>query len=139
MNKVKCKRQNDRIAILTIALCNLHFDFSAGGFHGTDQRPHGFAVLDGRAQHNPLRCEQPSHRPNGKKDAEFIVIDKENFRSIFANNPSIAESMSHILSERQAGLDAERERLDVTGLERRKKDVSGKLLSKVRVFFGMVK
>lgn len=72
------------------------------------------------------------------EDAEFIVVDKENFRSTLANNPSIAESMSHILSERQAGLDAGRERLDAAGLERRKKDVSGKLLSKMKEFFGMV-
>ncbi len=74
-----------------------------------------------------------------KDDAEFIVIDKESFRSTLASNPSIAESMSHILSERQAGLDAERERLDAAALERRKKDVSGKLLSKMRDFFGLTK
>jgi len=73
------------------------------------------------------------------EDAEFIVVDKESFRSTLANNPSIAESMSHILSERQAGLDAERERLDAAGLERRKKDVSGKLLSRMREFFGLVR
>jgi small-conductance mechanosensitive channel/CRP-like cAMP-binding protein len=73
------------------------------------------------------------------EDAEFIVVDKENFRSTLANNPSIAESMSHILSERQAGLDAERERLDAVGVARLKKDVSGKLLSKMREFFGLVR
>jgi small-conductance mechanosensitive channel len=72
-------------------------------------------------------------------DAEFIVVDKESFRSTLAGNPSIAESMSHILSERQAGLDAERERLDAAALERHKKDVSGKLLSKMREFFGLIK
>ena len=74
-----------------------------------------------------------------KEDAEFIVIDKENFRSTLANNPSIAESLSHFLSERQAGLEAGRERLDAAGLERRKKDVSGRLLSKMRDFFGLPK
>lgn len=74
-----------------------------------------------------------------KEDAEFIVIDKESFRSTLANNPSLAESMSRILSERQAGLDAERERLDAAGFERRKKDVSGKLLSKMREFFGLTR
>jgi small-conductance mechanosensitive channel/CRP-like cAMP-binding protein len=74
-----------------------------------------------------------------KEDAEFIVVDKESFRSTLAGNPSIAESMSHILSERQAGLDAERERLDAAGRERRKKDVSGRLLSKMREFFGLVR
>jgi CRP-like cAMP-binding protein len=72
-------------------------------------------------------------------DAEFIVVDKESFRSTLAGNPSIAESMSRILSERQAGLDAERERLDAAALERHKKDVSGKLLSKMREFFGLIK
>ena len=72
-----------------------------------------------------------------KEDAEFIVVDKESFRSTLANNPSLAESMSRILSERQAGLDAQRERLDAAGLERRKKDVSGKLLTKMREFFGL--
>ena len=70
-------------------------------------------------------------------DAELIVIDKESFGITLANNPSIAESMSHILSERQAGLDAERERLDAAALERRKKDVSVRLLSKIRNFFGL--
>jgi small-conductance mechanosensitive channel/CRP-like cAMP-binding protein len=71
------------------------------------------------------------------EDAEFIVVDRESFRSTLANNPSIAESMSHILSERQAGLDAERDRLDSAARERHKKDVSGKLLTKMREFFGL--
>ena len=71
------------------------------------------------------------------EDAEFIVIDKESFRSTLANNPSIAESLSHILSERQAGLDAERERLDASAIERRRRDVSGRLLSRIRDFFGL--
>ena len=72
-----------------------------------------------------------------QEDAEFIVIDKESFRSTLANNPSIAESLSQILSERQAGLDAERDRLDATALARRKKDASGHMLSKIRDFFGL--
>jgi small-conductance mechanosensitive channel/CRP-like cAMP-binding protein len=72
-----------------------------------------------------------------KDDAELIVIDKESFGITLANNPSIAESLSRILSERQAGLDAERERLDAAALERRKKDVSVRLLSKIRDFFGL--
>ena len=76
---------------------------------------------------------------HAKEDAEFIVIDKESFRSTLANNPSIAESLSHFLSERQAGLEAERERLDEAGLERRKKDVSGRMLSRIKDFFGLVK
>ena len=71
------------------------------------------------------------------EDAEFIVIDKESFRSILAQNPSIAESLSHILSERQAKLDAERERLDASAFERRKKETSGKLLKKISEFFGL--
>jgi small-conductance mechanosensitive channel/CRP-like cAMP-binding protein len=74
-----------------------------------------------------------------KDDAEFIVIDKESFGTTLINNPSIAESLSLILSERQAGLDAERERLDASALERRKKDVSGKMLTKIKEFFGLVK
>jgi small-conductance mechanosensitive channel/CRP-like cAMP-binding protein len=72
-----------------------------------------------------------------KDDAELIVIDKESFGFTLADNPSIAESLSHILSERQAGLDAERERLDAAALERHKKDVSVRLLSKIRYFFGL--
>jgi CRP-like cAMP-binding protein len=72
-----------------------------------------------------------------KEDAEFIVIDKENFGTTLVNNPSIAETLSQILSERQAGLEAERERLDTAALERRKKDVRGKLLTKMREFFGL--
>ena len=74
-----------------------------------------------------------------KEDAEFIVINKESFRSTLANNPSIAEAMSQLLSERQAGLTAGRERLDATALERHKKDASGKLLSKIRDFFGLAR
>ncbi len=74
-----------------------------------------------------------------KEDAEFIVIDKDSFGSTLANNPSIAESLSRILSERQASLDAEHERLDASALERRKKDVSRKMLSKIKEFFGLVK
>jgi small-conductance mechanosensitive channel/CRP-like cAMP-binding protein len=72
-----------------------------------------------------------------KEDAEFIVIDKESFTSTLVNNPSIAESLSHILSERQVGLDAEREKLDAAARARRKKDVSSKLLSKISEFFGL--
>jgi len=72
-----------------------------------------------------------------KDDAELIVIDKESFGITLANNPSIAESLSQILSERQAGLDAERERLDAAALERRKIDVSVRLLSTIRDFFGL--
>ncbi len=72
-----------------------------------------------------------------KEDAEFIVIDKESFGSTLAQNPAIAESLSQILSERQAGLDAEREKLDVAALARRKKDASGRILSKIREFFGL--
>jgi len=72
-----------------------------------------------------------------KDDAEFIVIDKVSFRSTLANNPPIAESLSQILSERQAGLDAERERLDDASRERRRKDASGRILSKIRDFFGL--
>lgn len=74
-----------------------------------------------------------------KEDAEFIVINKESFRSTLANNPSIAEAMSRLLAERQAGLTAGRERLDATALERHKKDASGRLLSKIRDFFGLVR
>jgi CRP-like cAMP-binding protein len=74
-----------------------------------------------------------------KEDAEFIVIDKESFKTTLVNNASIAENLSQILSARQAGLDAERERLDAAALERRKKDASGKILSKIKDFFGLVK
>ena len=74
-----------------------------------------------------------------KEDAEFIVIDKESFGSALANNPSIAESLSHILAARQAGLEAERERLDAASLERRRIDVSGRMLSRIRDFFGLDK
>jgi CRP-like cAMP-binding protein len=74
-----------------------------------------------------------------KEDAELVVIDKESFSSILAYNPSIAESLSKILSERQAGLEAQRERLDAAALDRRKKDHSGKLLHRIREFFGLKK
>jgi len=73
-----------------------------------------------------------------KEDAEFVVIDKESFGSILVNNPAIAESLSQILSGRQAGLDAGRERLDAAALEHRKKDVRGKLLTNIREFFGLI-
>ncbi len=72
-----------------------------------------------------------------KEDAEFIVIDKESFGSTLAKNPSIIESLSNILSERQASLDAQREKLDAASLERRKRDASGRMLSKIRDFFGL--
>jgi len=72
-----------------------------------------------------------------KEDAEFIVIEKESFGSTLAQNPAIAEALSRILAERQAGLDAGRERLDVAALELRKKDASGQMLSKIREFFGL--
>jgi small-conductance mechanosensitive channel/CRP-like cAMP-binding protein len=72
-----------------------------------------------------------------KEDTECVVIDRESFRSTLVNNPSIAESLSHILSERQAGLAAQREKLDSVALERRKRDESGRLLHNIREFFGL--
>jgi CRP-like cAMP-binding protein len=72
-----------------------------------------------------------------KEDAEFVVIDRESFRSTLVNNPSIAEALSHILSERQASLAAQREKLDAATLERRRRDESGKLLHNIREFFGL--
>jgi CRP-like cAMP-binding protein len=72
-----------------------------------------------------------------KEDAEFVVIDRENFRSIIVNNPSIAESLSRILAERQAGLAEQREKLDTCAAERRRQDESGKLLRNIRQFFGL--
>ncbi len=74
-----------------------------------------------------------------KEDAEFIVIDKESFRSTLINNPSIAESLSRILAERHAGLVAEREKVDTSALGRPGKDTSGRLLEKIREFFGLKK
>ncbi len=64
-------------------------------------------------------------------------ISKESFGSTLTQNPAIVESLSRILSERQPGLDAERERLDAAALGRRKKDASGQMLSKIREFFGL--
>ena len=72
-----------------------------------------------------------------KDDAEFVVIDRESFRDTLVNNPSIAESLSHILSERQAGLAAQQEKLDAAALERRKRIESGRLLHNIRQFFGL--
>ncbi len=72
-----------------------------------------------------------------KDDAEFVVIDRESFRGALVNSPSIAESLSNILSERQAALTVQRERLDAAALERRKRDESGKLLRNIREFFGL--
>ncbi len=72
-----------------------------------------------------------------REDAEFVVIDRESFRAVLVNNPSIAESLSHILAERQAGLEAQRERLDAAAAERRKKDVKGRMLKNIREFFGL--
>ena len=72
-----------------------------------------------------------------KEDAEFVVIDRESFRGTLIHNPSIAESLSHILAERQAALVAQREKLDAVTLERRKRAESGKLLNNIREFFGL--
>jgi CRP-like cAMP-binding protein len=71
------------------------------------------------------------------EDAEFVVIDRENFRNVLVNNPSIAESLSRILAERQAGLAVQREKLDTAALEHRKQDEFGKLLRNIREFFGL--
>jgi CRP-like cAMP-binding protein len=71
------------------------------------------------------------------EDAEFVVIDRDNFRSVLVNNPSIAESLSQILAERQAGLAMQREKFDIAMLEHRKMDESGKLLRNIREFFGL--
>jgi CRP-like cAMP-binding protein len=74
-----------------------------------------------------------------KDDAEFVVIDRDSFSSTLINNPSIAETLSHILSERQAGLEAGREKLDAAALAHHKKDVKGRMLANIRDFFGLKK
>jgi CRP-like cAMP-binding protein len=71
------------------------------------------------------------------EDAEFIVIDKTSYGSTLANNPPIAESLSMIPSERLAGLETERGRLEDVSLEWRRKNASGRMLSKIRDFFGL--
>jgi CRP-like cAMP-binding protein len=71
------------------------------------------------------------------EDAEFVVIDRESFRDTLIHNPSIAESLSRILAERQAALAAQREMLDAVTLERRRRDESGQLLRNIREFFGL--
>jgi CRP-like cAMP-binding protein len=72
-----------------------------------------------------------------KEDAEFVVIDRESFRDTLVNNPSIAESLSRILAERQAALIAQREKLDSATQARRARDESGQLLHNIREFFGL--
>ncbi len=72
-----------------------------------------------------------------KDDAECVVIDRENFRDALVNSPSVAEALSHILSERQAALTAQQEKLDAAALERRKRAESGRLLQNIRAFFGL--
>ena len=65
-----------------------------------------------------------------KEDAEFVVLDKESVGATLPDNHSIAESLNKILSERQAGLDSERDRIDTVARERRKKDDSIRMLLK---------
>ena len=72
-----------------------------------------------------------------REDAEFVVIDRESFRSILENKPSIAESLSHILAERQAGLEAQREKLDSATTARRKADAKSRMLQNISEFFGL--
>ena len=72
-----------------------------------------------------------------KEDAEFVVIDRESFRDTLVRNPSIAESLSAILAERQADTAAKREKIDAITLARRKRDESGRLLQNMRQFFGL--
>jgi len=72
-----------------------------------------------------------------REDAEFVVIDRESFRSILENEPSIAESLSHILAERQAGLEAQREKLDTAATVRRKENAKSRMLMNIREFFGL--
>jgi small-conductance mechanosensitive channel/CRP-like cAMP-binding protein len=94
----------------------------AGNFFGE------MSLLTGAARTATIRV---------REDAEFVVIDRESFRGTLIHNPSIAESLSRILAERQASLAAQREKLDAVTLERRKRDESGKLLHNIREFFGL--
>lgn len=72
-----------------------------------------------------------------KDDAELLVIGKESFSAVLTNNPSIAESLSLILSSRQSALHAELERLDTRSHEHHQGDSSGELLKKIKDFFGL--
>ncbi len=72
-----------------------------------------------------------------KEDAEFVVIDRDSFRSILERNPSITEALSRILAERQAGLEAQREKLDAATAERRRRAALGTFGVKIREFFGL--
>ncbi|NTW58371.1 MAG: mechanosensitive ion channel [Nitrospirae bacterium] len=102
--------------------CVVVATLGAGNFFGE------MSLLTGAARTATIRVTE---------DAEFVVIDRESFRGTLIHNPSIAESLSRILAERQAALAAQREKLDAVTFERRKRDESGKLLHNIREFFGL--
>lgn len=72
-----------------------------------------------------------------RADAEFIVIDKESFGRVLVQNPSIAQTLSQILAERQLGLDAELQRLGSQARDERRANLAKQVLLKIRVFFGL--
>jgi small-conductance mechanosensitive channel/CRP-like cAMP-binding protein len=72
-----------------------------------------------------------------RTDAEFLVIDKESFGRILVQNPSIAQTLSQILAERQLGLDAELQRLGGQARDERRANLAKQVLLKIRTFFGL--
>jgi CRP-like cAMP-binding protein len=72
-----------------------------------------------------------------RADAEFIVIDKESFGRVLVQNPSIAQTLSQILAERQLGLDAELQRLGSQARDERRANLAKQVLLKIRTFFGL--
>ena len=61
----------------------------------------------------------------------------DTFGRILADRPEIAEQVSAVLAEREVELQAARENLNSKDQDRRKREVSNRILSGIQRFFGL--
>jgi small-conductance mechanosensitive channel/CRP-like cAMP-binding protein len=71
------------------------------------------------------------------EEVECLCFEKADFERFIHQRPEIAYSMSKVLAERQVGLQARRENLDVAERTRRVESRHREILGEIRGFFGL--
>ena len=72
-----------------------------------------------------------------KGDVECLRLDKDDFKSILARRPEVAQEISTILAQRRVELVAARDNLDAEAKKRKMVTERGRILEGIRDFFGL--
>lgn len=84
-----------------------------------------------------LTGEPRSASVYAETDVECWRLDRDAFQQVLAERPEVAAPIAALLAERQVLLMAVKEGLDAEARERRKSEVEERLLTKMRMFFGL--